>query len=179
MGISNAVSGGIMMITMVYVMLTIPGMLDRDAAMSNAIAQRARSDDAELKTGISITSISLVPGGSAISVELANDGSTKLWEYSKFTVIAAYDANVTGNRARTTEELEYGGISATPAQAGQWVISSFDSSMDSYVDPQVVNPGEQFTIKLKPQNPIYASSPSAYITVSTQNGVTASKGGTL
>ncbi|AIC15224.1 hypothetical protein [Nitrososphaera viennensis] len=178
MGISNAVSGGIIMITMVYVMLAIPGILDRNTALSSAIAQRARSDDAELKTEISITSLSLAPGGSTINAELANDGSTKLWEYSKFTVIATYDANVTGNRVKTTEELEYGGISPTPA-AGQWVIYSFDPSIDSYVDPQVVNPGEQFTIKIKPQNPIYTSSPVVYVAVSTQNGVTAGKGGTL
>lgn len=178
MGISNAVSGGIIMITMVYVMLTIPGLLDRNAAMSNAVAQRAKSDDAELKTEIAITSMSLAPGGSAINVELANNGSTKLWEYPKFTVIATYDANVTGSRVKTTEEMEYGGIAATPAVPGQWVISSFDA-MDSYVDPQVVNPGEQFTISIKPQDTVYSSSPAAYVAVSTQNGVTASKGGTL
>lgn len=176
MGISNAVSGGIIMITMVYVMLTIPGMLDRNTAMSNAIAQRARSDDSELKTEISITSLSLAPGGSTINVELANGGSTKLWEYSKFTVIATYDANFTGSRVKTTEEMEYGGIAATPA-AGQWVIYSFDPSIDSYVDPQVVNPGEQFTIKIHPHNPVYASSPAVYVAISTQNGVTASRGG--
>jgi archaellum component FlaF (FlaF/FlaG flagellin family) len=177
MGISNAVSGGIMMITMVYVMLTLPGMLDRNAAMSNAVAQRARSDDVEIKTEIAITSLSLAPGGSTINVEIANKGSTKLWEYPKFTVIATYDANVTGSRVKATEEMQYGGISATPA-AGQWVISSFDP-MDSYVDPQVVDPGEQFTISIKPQNPVYASSPEAYVAVSTQNGMTASKGGAL
>jgi archaellum component FlaF (FlaF/FlaG flagellin family) len=179
MGISNAVSGGIIMIAMVYVIVTIQGMLDRDAAMSNAIAQRARSDDEELKTQISITTLSLAPGGSTINVGLVNDGSTKLWEYSKFTVIATYDANITGSRSKVSEELEYDGIKATPTLAGQWVISAFDPTMDSYVDPQVVNPGEQFTINIKPQNPIYGSTPTVYVTVSTQNGMTTSKGGTL
>jgi len=177
-GISNALAGGIMLIAMVYVILGIPGLLEGNAAMSGALVQRSSADDETLKTSIDITALSLVAGNTVINVDLANDGTTKQWEYSKFTVIATYDANVTGSRVRTTEQLSYGGISSSPA-AGQWVMYSFDPSTDSYVDPQVVNPGEQFVIRIRPQNAIYETNPSVHVAVSTPNGVVASMGGTF
>lgn len=164
-----------MLIAMVYVILGVPGLLDGNAAMSGALVQRYSADDEMLKTSIDITVLSLVSGNTVISADLVNDGTTKQWEYSKFTVIVTYDANITDNRVRTTEQLSYGGISSSPT-AGEWVMYSFDPSTDSYVDPQLVNPGEQFTIRIKPQNPIYQSSPSVHVAVSTPNGVVASMG---
>lgn len=167
-----------MLIAMVYVVLGIPGLLDGNAAMSDALTQRSEADSEILKTSIDITALSLVSGSTVINVDMTDDGNTKLWEYGKFTVIATYDANMTGTRVKTTEQLSYGGISANPA-SGQWVMYSFDPYTDSYVDPQVVNPGEQFTIRIKPQNPIFSAGPSVHVAVSTPNGVVASRGGTF
>jgi archaellum component FlaF (FlaF/FlaG flagellin family) len=167
-----------MLMAMVYVILGISSILDRNADIGDALTKRSEADDDTLKTSIDITALSLVSDNTIINAVLVNDGNTKLWEYSKFTVIATYDANMTGTRVKTTEQMSYGGISSSPAP-GQWVMYSFDPSTDSYVDPQIVNPGEQFTIRIKPQNPIYATSPSVHVTVSTPNGVVASKGGTF
>jgi hypothetical protein len=177
MGISNALAGGIIMMALVYVLLSVPGLVDRHFAVSNALLQRSQADDLALKTSITISSLSLA-AADTVSVSLSNTGNTKLWEYSKFTVIATYDADVSGSRVKTTEQLSYGGITATPG-AGQWVLHSFDPSIDSYVDPKVVNPGEQFVIRFKPQNAIYSSSPSVLVAMSTENGALTSRGGVL
>lgn len=175
MGISNAVAGGIMTITMVYVIMTLPGLFDRNVAVSNTLLYRSQQDDEAAKTSLGVTSLSLA-SASTIGANVTNSGSTKVWEYSKFTVIVTYDANVTGSRVRTTEMLDYGGITATPA-AGQWSISSFDTN-DQYNDPQVVNPGEQFSVRIKPQNAVYAN-PAVVVAMSAPNGAVASKGGVL
>lgn len=177
MGISNALAGGIMLMAMVYVILGIPGLVDTSAGVSGAATRRYEADNDALKTSINITALSLVSGNTVISANITNGGNTKLWEYSKFTVIATYDANVTNSRVRTTEEVTYGGISSSTPAAGRWVLHSFDPLTDPYVDPQVVNPGERFTIRIKPQLPIYSSNPSVHVAVSTPNGVVATRGG--
>ena len=176
MGISNALAGGIIMMALVYVLLSVPGLVDRHFAVSNALLQRSQADDLAQKTSITISSLSLV-SGNTISANVSNTGNTKLWEYSKFTVIATYDANVSGSRVKTTEHLTYGGITTTPG-AGQWVLHSFDPAIDSYVDPRVVNPGEQFVIRFKPHGTIH-SSPSVLVAMSTENGALTSRGGVL
>jgi flagellar protein FlaF len=175
MGISNAVAGGIMTITMVYVIMTLPGLFDRNVSVSNTLLYRSQQDDEAAKTSIGVSSLSL-PSATTIGANVTNTGSTKVWDYSRFTVIVTYDANVTNSRVRTTEMLSYGGITATPA-AGQWSISSFDAG-DQYNDPQIVNPGEQFSIRITPQNAIYPN-PAVVLTISAPNGAVASKGGAL
>ena len=176
MGISNALAGGIIMMGLVYVLLSVPGLVDRHFAVSSALLQRTQADDLAQETSITISSLSLA-SADTVSVTISNTGNTKLWEYSEFTVIATYDADVSGSRVKTTEQLAYGGISASPG-AGQWVLHSFDPAIDSYVDPRVVNPGEQFVIRFKPQGTIH-SSPSVLVAMSTENGAVTSRGGVL
>ena len=85
MGISNALAGGIIMMGLVYVLLSVPGLVDRHFAVSSALLQRTQADDLAQETSITISSLSLA-SADTVSVTISNTGNTKLWEYSEFTV---------------------------------------------------------------------------------------------
>lgn len=171
MGISNAVSGGIMLISFVYVMVMIPGLFEQNVTVNSAMSERAALDDTISRTKLTITDLGKV-GDDIVEATLSNDGTTKLWKYEKFTAIITYDANVTGVRSRITEYPSYGGITAS-GPAGTWVMYSFDPDLDS-IDPQMVNPGETFKIRLRNQHD-FADNSVVLLTLSTDNGIIASR----
>jgi hypothetical protein len=171
-GLSAAIAGGIMM-TMISIVLlmAIPTIVDANVSMNRAYSERTQLDTEYLKTSISTSSLQASPADDTVTITVANDGSSKLWNYEKFSLFIAYDAQVAPLQGeRLTEELVYQGITQS-VDAGEWGIDGF---VNDIIDPRIVNPDESFTIICKlGYNTTTSGDLSAVI--STDNGVTATR----
>lgn len=179
MGLSNAVSGGIMLAAMTAAMAGIIGLFNAGVITSEAAQQRAVLDDTAVKTELTMTDIARV-NNQFTEYDFRNDGNTKLWDYSKFTFIVRYDTNGGGN-TYTNVVLAYGGISigVNPPVDNTWVIYAFDAN-DANNDPRVINPGETFTVRAR-FNPTTegGGNNETVATMSTDNGAVASRSETI
>jgi archaellum component FlaF (FlaF/FlaG flagellin family) len=170
-GLSAAIAGGIMMTMISIVMLmAIPAMVNANVSTNRAYSERAQLDTEYLRTSISISSIQALPADDAVTIVVNNDGSSKLWNYQKFSLFVTYDAEVAPLQSqRLTEELAYQGIEQGVG-AGQWEIDAF---VNDGVDPRIMNPDESITIVGQLSYNTTAGNLSAII--STDNGVTATR----
>lgn len=172
MGLSTAITGGIMM-TMISIVLlmAIPTIVDANVSMNRAYSERALIDTEYLRTSISISSLQASPADDTVTITIVNNGSVKLWNYQKFSLFITYDAQMAPlQEERRTEEVIYQGITQS-VEAGRWGIDEFINDM---VDPKIVNPDESFTIICRlDYNTTATGNISAVI--STDNGVTATK----
>lgn len=172
MGLSAALTGGIIMMMLVIVVaMSIPTILGMNSAMSRASSQQKELEDSIVKTSIGISSVQASAQSDSVTLTLENDGLTKLWNYQKFSVIIAYDAEVAPSVSeRRTEQLTYAGISNS-VPAGYWGIGQFNNDL---ADPRIVNTGESIDIAC---TLAYNASSTGTVTatVSTDNGVVASR----
>jgi archaellum component FlaF (FlaF/FlaG flagellin family) len=171
-GLSSAIAGGIMM-TMISIVLlmAIPTIVSTNVSMNRAYSERAQLETEYLRTSISMSSLQASPADDIVTITIANDGSSKLWNYQKFSLFITYDAQVAPlQEERRTEVLVYQGITQD-VDAGRWGIDAFVSDG---VDPQIVNPDESFTIVCRlGYNTTAIGDLSAVI--STDNGMTTTK----
>lgn len=194
MGLSNAIAGGIMMISFVLVMSIIPDILNDSATLSQAASARADIENSSARTSVEVQSMTQV-SSDKIQIVSINDGMTKLSQYEDFSALITYDANRTSTgvpidvclpplctfqKVRVTEQLSYAGKGSAAEltmDAGTWVVYSFDSSLDQHVDPQIVNPGEEFTLRLRTAERIWTDGTDTliYCTLATDSGVVISK----
>lgn len=179
MGLSNAVSGGIMLAAMTAAMASVIGLFDAGVIASEATQQRAVLDDTVAKTELTMTDIARV-NNQFTEYDFSNDGNTKLWDYAKFTFVVRYDNSTAGN-TYTNVVLAYGGISigVNPPVDNTWVIYAFDAN-DANNDPRVINPGETFTVRARfnPQTQGGGANETV-ATMSTDNGAIATRSETI
>jgi flagellar protein FlaF len=170
MGLSAAISGGIMMTMIIVVLImAIPTVVNANVTTSRAYSERAQLDNEYMKTSLQITDSQALPNTNVVDVTINNDGLSKLWNYEKFNVLVTYDylPAPLGSKQRITENLEYAGITQT-APAGTWAITGF---IDDNVDPQILNPEESITIRGRLSHNIALSVELVSVTISTDNGV--------
>ena len=170
MGLSVAIAGGIMMFTFVYVMMTIPGIVDKTISITEASSDISKVEDSITKTIMNVNSVSASIGSKVITFSIDNSGTEKLWNYQKFNIIITYK----GTSAVQTESLAYYGTCAGSPPSGYWCL---DSISNDNLDPKILNAGETLNIKSTvSQN---AQTGAIVVLVSADNGVTASKTTTI
>jgi hypothetical protein len=174
MGLSSAISGGIVMMMMVIVLvMAIPPVINANMASSRAYSERTQLDGEMARTSIRINSTQSLPPSQSISLTLENDGNVKLWNFDKFTILVTYDYEPSPGQSETvTEALSYGGMTDSPA-AGQWGISGF---VEDGLDPQILNPEESMIIICKLSNDLYVTG-SFTTVIATDNGVSSARTG--
>ena len=162
MGLSNALSGGIILFGITYVIFTFGGLTDNVASFSDVSSQTSDLENKLLKTSIDVT-IESTPGTNpTFSFDIENTNLEKLWDFENFDVIITYDSPAT-----TTLTMTYD--SACPPSAGEWCINTWTNDV---VDPEILNEGEIITIDVEVNGNIQNNS-DLIVTVSTPNGVVA------
>ena len=165
MGLSVAISGGIILTVFVLILLSFPGFVDKMFSIGDVTSQVAQFDKSISDTEISMNYLSELVGSSKVNFTLNNDGSEKLWNFIDFDLFIEYVGTLSGKR---TEELSYNGecLGAVP-QAGNWCIQSISNDI---ADPKILNSGEQARIWTNLSDTL--ASTTAIVTLVTDNGVT-------
>jgi hypothetical protein len=164
MGLSNALSGGIILFGITYVIFTFAGLTDTATSFSEVSSQTSNLESKLIKTSIDVT-IDNPPGADpTFDFEIINTNLEKLWDFENFDVIITYDSS--GTTYTETQTFD----STCPPVAGEWCISSWTSDV---LDPEILNDGESITVSTEVNNSLQ-NSRDLIVIVSTPNGVVAS-----
>jgi archaellum component FlaF (FlaF/FlaG flagellin family) len=105
------------------------------------LGQRVKEVEArtgeQSRTRLTVTSATLNGGNDTLTLQVRNDGQTRIAAWQAVDVIVSY---YTGPTARQSEWLQY--TTGTPA-AGEWTVSAI--SPDAF-EPGFLNPGETATL---------------------------------
>ena len=164
MGLSNAIAGGIVMVALISILLTLPGIMSTTTEVQDAATEMSDIETEIYNTDISISSLSASTGSDTITFSLNNDGPEKLWNFDKFNVFVTYIGASSGQK---TETITYS--SSCSASAGLWCISSLNNDN---LDPGIINEGESANLSLTVDENLATG--IVIVVVSTQNGVVAS-----
>ena len=167
MGLSVAIAGGIVMFSLVYILLMLPGVVDQTTAVSKASSTISEVENSILKTNIAMSAFSATSGSTTMDFSITSSGTEKLWNYEKFNLIITYP--IAGNTNKTQSFTYQSGACGTPA-AGKWCITSI--SGDSF-DPNILNTNEVINGRATSSTTLDVG--TAYATISTDTGVTASR----
>jgi hypothetical protein len=169
MGLSVAISGGIILTVFVIILFSLPGLAEKMFSIGDITTQVTQHEQEISKTEISIDQISVLVGSSTVNFTLNNDGSEKLWNFEDFDLFIEYDDATPG---KLIEELTFSGecLGTVPLD-GNWCIQSITSDVK---DPGIINTDEKATIWTKVSQNLVSS--TAIVTIVTDNGVTFSSG---
>jgi len=176
MGLSVAIAGGIVMVTIMLVMLTIPNLVNTIFSIGEVNSISSKVDDSVSKTEISIQEIYKTTGTPRVNFTLNNEGSTTLWNFDKFNVLIEYTGAISGKR---TESLSLwtanpnGQCQGAVPPTGQWCIQSISNDV---ADPKLINFGEIANIRTSLNENL--ASLTTIVAVTTDNGVTFKTSGT-
>jgi len=165
MGLSVAISGGIILTVFVLILFSLPGLADKMFSIGDITTQVVQHEQKISNTEISMNYLSQLVGSSKVNFTLNNDGSEKLWNFEDFDLFIEYDGAISG---KTTQQLSYSGecLGAVP-QAGNWCIESISNDI---TDPKILNSGEKASIRTNLNENL--ASTNVLVTVATDNGVT-------
>lgn len=159
------ISGGIVLFALVYILLTMPGVVNQTVLITKASTDISTVEDSILRTNIEIDSLSAVSGSTAINFTVNNSGAEKLWDFEKFTLIITY----TYSSGTMTESLSYGGTCSSPS-SGVWCATSITNDN---VEPNILNTDETLNVRTNvTQTPV---SGTVNVALSTDNGIVASR----
>lgn len=165
MGLSVAISGGIILTVFVIILFSLPGLAEKMFSIGDITTQVTQHEQEISNTEISISNLSVLVGSSRVNFTLNNDGSEKLWNFADFDLFIEYDGAISGQR---TEQLSYSGeCPGTVPPAGNWCINSISNDV---ADPKILNSDEKANIRTTLSGNL-ASSPTI-VTIVTDNGVT-------
>lgn len=168
MGLSIAMSGGIVTFSIVYAMMSFSTVVDDATKISTSQSQMSNNLFSRLQTNISISDLQDEGGANPAVFKITNTGNTALWDYSNFDVIITYQENATGSPI-LTEILKYAS-SCSGLAADQWCISQIQNDN---IHPGMLDPSEIATIDAQPSNPT-ESGGIFTLEFGTDNGVTTS-----
>ncbi|MBA4718227.1 MAG: hypothetical protein HRO68_03660 [Nitrosopumilus sp.] len=164
MGLSNAISGAIILFGITYVMFAFAGFTDTTASITEVSSQKSDLESKLQKTAISLT-IPTPPGEvTTFDFDITNTNLEKLWDFDKFDVIITYDSS------DTTYTVTQAFDATCPPVDGGWCISAWTGDV---FDPEILNHGETITITTEIDN-ILQSTTDLKVVVSTPNRVVAS-----
>jgi archaellum component FlaF (FlaF/FlaG flagellin family) len=166
MGLSIAISGAIVLSTLVFLFMSMPGILVSIFSIEETSSLVSDLEESISNTNTSIDSLAAVSGSAKVNFTLNNDGNQKLWDFDNFDVIVFYD----GASSKVTDLLTYDGscLGSVP-QAGNWCIEEIEWDL---ADPGVLNRGEGAMIRTQlNQNPVTGI---IVIDVTVNNGVSTS-----
>ena len=107
MGLSVAIAGAIVMLTIIFMLFTIPNVVNNIFTIGDASLKASILEEIISQTSTQIMSLSATSGSDIVQFSLANNGSEKLWDYEKFTLLITYDADIGGVKTKVTEEFNY------------------------------------------------------------------------
>ena len=165
MGLSVAISGGIILTVFVLILLSLPGLADKIFSIGDITTQVTQHEQKISNTEISMNYLSQLVGSSKVNFTLNNDGSEKLWNFEDFDLFIEYDGAISG---KTIQQLSYSGecLGAVPP-AGNWCVQSISNDV---ADPKILNSGEIASIRTNLNENL--ASTTAIITLVTDNGIT-------
>ncbi len=170
MGLSIAISGVIILTTLVLLFMSMIGILDSFFSIEKTSTAVSELEESISNTKISLSSLEVLSGVSSVNFTLNNDGSEKLWNFEKFNLFISYE----DGSGKLTEELTYNGnCSSSIPNAGIWCIETI--SIDS-LDPGLLNSGESAEIWTNASSNL--GSGAVAVIISTHNGVVNTIGGT-
>src|SRR3990170_368219 len=122
MGLSVAISGGIILTVFMLILLSLPGFVDKMFSIGDITSQVSQQEQKISKTDISLETLFATSGSPYVNFTLNNDDQEKLWNFEKFNVIVEYES-ASGDEL---EELSFSGncLGALPT-VGNWCIESF------------------------------------------------------
>ncbi|MFI5406032.1 MAG: hypothetical protein ACHQ1D_05915 [Nitrososphaerales archaeon] len=165
MGLSVAISGGIILTVFVLILLSLPGLADKMFSIGDITTQVSQHEKKISDTQLSMVYLSELVGRSTVNFTLNNDGAEKFWNFEDYDLFIEYDGAISGKR---TEHLSYSGeCLGTVPQAGNWCIQSISNDI---ADPKILNSGEQASIRTNLSQNL--ASTTAIVTLVTDNGVT-------
>ena len=165
MGLSIAISGGIVTFTIVYAMMSFPAILDDTTKVSASSTQMSSTLNSILHTNINVSNLQSIHNSTTINFSVNNTGSTILWNYNKFDAIVTYQAN-TGGTPTLTEVLQYANSCASLV-SDKWCIQSITNDL---VHPGILDPKETLNIEANLQNPTNLGG-IVTVNMGTDNGV--------
>jgi hypothetical protein len=166
-GLSIAISGGIVTFTIVYAMMSFPAILDDTTKVSTSSAQMSSTLNSILHTNISVSNLQSIHNSTTIDFSVNNTGNTILWNYNKFDAIVTYQANI-GGTPTVTEVLQYTN-SCTGLSSDKWCITSITNDLEH---PGILDPKETLNIEANLQNPTQLGGVIT-VNIGTDNGVMA------
>ena len=171
MGLSVAIAGGIVMVTIMFIFLSIPNLVNTIFSVGEVTSQNSKVNDLVSKTEINVKEMYTKIGSPRLNFTLNNDGSTTLWDFNNFNVLIEYTGAISGKK---TQQLSYFGecLGAAPP-VGQWCIQSISNDV---ADPKLLNFGETANIRTSLNENL--ASLTAIVAVATDNGVTFKTSGT-
>ena len=169
MGLSVAISGGIILTVFMLILLSLPGFVDKMFSIGDITSQVTQHEQEISNTEINVEQISVLVGSSTVNFTLNNVGSEKLWNFENFDLFIEYDGATPG---KLIEELTFSGeCLGTVPVTGNWCIQSITSDIK---DPGIINTDEKVTIWTQVSQNLVTS--TAIVTIVTDNGVTFSSG---
>lgn len=176
MGLSIAISGGIVTFSIVYAMMSFPAIIDDTAKVSASESQMANNQFLRLQTNISMSNLQDQNGNNPATFQITNTGNTLLWNYNNYDAIITYQENGTlvqqllGIHPIVTETLNYA-QSCTALASDRWCISQIQND---YIHPGLLDPKEIADIEAQPANTTKKGG-AFTVVFGTDNGVTTSE----
>jgi hypothetical protein len=172
MGLSIAIAGGIIGITVLSILSIIFSMTGQLYDINSSRTKSVDNQNVVFHTNMTITDVEATSGSQFVNFTLTNTGIEKLWNYDKFDVVINYTANIGGLGAQRTEHFTY--LAGSPCGpdgstgTNNWTIMSISSD---YIDPNIINTNEGASICAKLTNPVYSSG-TVQVTISSDSGYT-------
>ena len=165
MGLSVAISGGIILTVFMLILLSLPGFVDKMFSIGDITSQVAQLEKTISDTEISMNHVSTLLNEPTLNFTLKNNGQQKLWNFNDFDMFVTYDGIISD---RITEQITYSGdcLGGLPAQSS-WCIESITGDM---LDPGILNSAESANIRvLLAEN---LANVNAIVSITTDNGIT-------
>ncbi|MCH8860649.1 MAG: hypothetical protein IH843_05890, partial [Thaumarchaeota archaeon] len=139
MGLSVAISGGIVLTVIMLILLSMPGLVDKMFSIGEVTSQVAQFEKSISDTDISLETLfaSTTP---RVNFTLNNDDTEKLWNFDDFDVIIEYES-ASGDEL---EEISFGGkCQGVVPSVGEWCIEGISGD---FLDEGILNDGESAEI---------------------------------
>jgi hypothetical protein len=152
---------------MIYVMMSFPALLDDTAKVSRSSSEMSNTLNNIIHTNISMSSLQDSSTFGTSTFKISNNGTTILWDYQNFDVIATYPSLV-GNQITST--LQYS-TTCSGLLPGYWCIQSITNDL---VHPGLLDPKETANIKVALANQSITPGGTLTMNFGTDNGIVAS-----
>jgi archaellum component FlaG (FlaF/FlaG flagellin family) len=151
----------ILMITTVVMARSGYSSVDRISHSWQVMGQRLEE---QVRTELSVVDTSVDPSYANITLRLRNDGQTVVADWARMDVVVQYFSE---SGTRYVRWMPY---TSGALQSNTWTMVNIEN--DSF-EPGVLNPGEVVQVLIR-INPLMGTDTSAWVVVSTENGVTVS-----
>ncbi len=167
MGLSIAVSGAIIMAALMYVLISMPGLVDSIYSVNEVSSEVSTLEGSIIQTDITLDFLAADSTSDYVNFTVNNVGKEKLWNFDDFDIIITFDDPT----IRLTEKLSYETtctVNGVPSAAGNWCIQVISNDI---LDPGILNSGESMDVRTQLSTPLDPG--IAIALVVTDNGVVA------